>query len=270
MPYKAFSPGSITLFFVPRNTHRSYERNGSMGVSITTNLGAVTEIREGERLKVYINERLRRGTIQHLVARLWNFRGEIRTRLSLPVSQGFGMSGAAALSTSLAIGEAYGATYIDSLKIAHRAELEMRTGLGDIASQYFGGITIRLREGIPPYGIVDRIAVAEKDFRAVVLSGKMETSKVLTSQRRKIIEKYGLDAMREFLKDKTLENAFKIGRKFSRNIGIFSREVYDYMDICEHSTPCNIGNSLIILGDCPLPRGNVFYIKTGKGAMILE
>ena len=269
MQYRAYSPGSITLFFVPRENHRKYEKKGSLGVSITTELGAVTEVKEGDRIKVYINGKREKNTIQHRVAKLWRFKGDIRTVLQLPISQGLGMSGAGALSTSLAIADLRGDTYLQALRIAHRAEIENKTGLGDVVSQYSGGFTIRLKEGIPPYGLVDKIAIKKISFKIIILSKGIKTREILDSEKRKIIEESGEKIIRKFLKKKTMENAVKLGREFSIKIGIFSPEIYEFMKKCEYATPCNIGNSIVIFGDCSINKREVIETRLGEHAKIL-
>ncbi len=269
MQYRAYSPGNITLFFAPRENHRQYERRGSLGVSIATAHGAVTEVKEGDGIKVYINGRRGKNTVQERVAKLWNFKGEIRTELQLPVSQGLGMSGAAALSTSIAIAGMRGDTYLQALRIAHRAEIEMRTGLGDIVSQYFGGFTIRLREGIPPYGIVDKLTIKDISFKILVLSKEIKTREILNSEKSKMIGEEGELIMRKFLQEKTLENSVKLGRDFSIKTGIFSMEIYEFMKKCKSATACNIGNSLVIFGNCPTEKGRVIETKIGEHAKLL-
>ena len=60
----------------------------------------------------------------------------------LPLGCGFGLSGAASLATAYALNELLhlGKDMETLAMIAHVAEVENRTGLGDVCSQYHGGV----------------------------------------------------------------------------------------------------------------------------------
>lgn len=62
----------------------------------------------------------------------------------IPIGRGFGASGAATLATVLAANEefALGHSREDLLAIAHRAEVEAGTGLGDVFVQHLGGLVL--------------------------------------------------------------------------------------------------------------------------------
>jgi len=247
----AFSPGSVTLFFEIRDDYKDPLKIGSRGVGVCLSLGVITTVEEGETLRVFINGTERKGTIQEDVAKVYGFNGIIRSEVQLPVSQGFGMSGAAALSTSLALGKLMGYTYLKSLHIAHRIEIERKSGLGDIASQYEGGFTVRVKEGIQPYGIVDRLMITNIPLTLVVLDEEIETKTILQDKEmRKKIKKEGAKAMEKFLRAPTLKNAIKIAREFSFATSLIGDEAKNVLDECDNAAMAMIGNSVIIFGDC--------------------
>jgi pantoate kinase len=71
--------------------------------------------------------------------------------LELPVSQGFGMSAAGLLATSLALGELFDVGEVGQLaRLAHRIERNHSTGLGDILGLWAGGVELREVPGSPP------------------------------------------------------------------------------------------------------------------------
>lgn len=75
----------------------------------------------------------------------------IEIQLELPVSQGFGMSAAGLLATSLALGELFDRGDEGQLaRLAHRIERNISGGLGDILGLWAGGCELRTIPGSPP------------------------------------------------------------------------------------------------------------------------
>ena len=75
----------------------------------------------------------------------------IEVRLELPVSQGFGMSAAGLLATSLALGELFDQGDEGQLaRLAHRIERNESGGLGDVLGLWAGGCELRTVPGSPP------------------------------------------------------------------------------------------------------------------------
>ncbi len=248
---RAFSPGSITLFFEIKDEYKDPLKMGSRGVGVCVSRGAITHVDQGDELRVYVNGKNMKNSIQEDVAKVYNFKGTISTELQLPVSQGFGMSAAAALSTSLAIARLKNATYLQAAHIAHRVEVERKSGLGDVASQYEGGFTLRLKEGIHPYGIVDRLFFPPIPLTLVTLKEGIETREVLKDENmRKKIKKEGHRAMEKFLSMPTLENVIKIAREFAFKTSLISEEGKNFLNMCENATIAMIGNSVIVFGEC--------------------
>ena len=81
------------------------------------------------------------------------FRGSysITIDISLPVSQGFGMSAAGLCALGLALCQLHEITPTDGvIRLAHRLELQRSGGLGDVLGIYGGGVELRYRAGSPP------------------------------------------------------------------------------------------------------------------------
>tara|TARA_B100001094_G_scaffold128394_1_gene124446 strand:+ start:804 stop:1724 length:921 start_codon:yes stop_codon:yes gene_type:complete len=76
----------------------------------------------------------------------------IDIQLELPVSQGFGMSGAGLLAASLALGELFDCGDEGQLaRLAHRHERRNSSGLGDVLGLWAGGCELRITPGSPPF-----------------------------------------------------------------------------------------------------------------------
>jgi pantoate kinase len=84
----------------------------------------------------------------------------------LPVGQGFGMSAAGALATALAVRALSGGPRSHAIEVAHLADLYGGGGLGGVAAILGGGLEIRTRAGVPPFG-----RVAHHPFRSPILVG---------------------------------------------------------------------------------------------------
>ena len=268
MRYRAYSPGSVTLFFEPL-VHGDLHLSGSRGVGVCVSPGAITEITEGRG--IYLNGREIDGPIQREVAKRYGFDGKISTTTVLPVSQGFGMSGAISLSSSLALASKFSRTYLYAARVAHEVEVKSGTGLGDVASQFEGGFTIRLREGIQPFGVVDRLPYRGK-IKLVVFEGELETRDILgdEGEMRRIVA-LGRESMEKFTRDMNVESAIKIGRKFSFSLGLMDDPLEKFLKRCQRATQALFGNSAIVFGDCRIPHEGVEYdVSIGSRAAILD
>jgi len=248
----AFSPGSITLFFSIRDRHRDVIRKGSLGVGMVIDKGAITKVEKSTQIEVSVNGRKMDNTIQESMLRMTGIRARITTETHLPIAQGFGMSAAAAVSTSLSL--FYGErSFYECIYLAHRAEIEKGSGLGDVASISRGGFTIRLREGIPPYGFIDKLMIERDEFVILWLDEPIETKSVIREQEfRKRIIKAGDEAMEHFLRERTLRNAFRVARRFSRQVSLAGPQLNEIMEKALNFGEVSqimIGNSLIAYGD---------------------
>ncbi len=267
MKYSAFSPGSVTLFFeIVENPDPLL--TGSKGVGICLSEGVITEVEEGDELKIIVNGKETRGKLQEFIAKKYGFMGTIKNHVHLPISQGLGMSGAIALSTSLALAQWKGRTYLEAARVAHEAEITMRTGLGDVATQFEGGLTIRLKPGIQPYGVVDRFPFRD-ELRIIIFDRPLKTSHVLQDEScRKKIKRLGQKAMKEFLKTKNPKNAIKIAREFAFELNFMSDKLRGFLENCKNATQSMIGNSAIIIGNCEfdLEEFKIYKISIGDRA----
>ncbi|MFQ5552905.1 MAG: pantoate kinase, partial [Thermoplasmata archaeon] len=162
---RAFCPGHLTAFF-QMCPHEDPMRAGSRGAGLCLTRGVRTRVRTSDAAKTKVTVRLNgraepAETTERAVGLFLEEPLEVRvaSEVQLPVGQGFGMSGAGALSTLLALNEALGEPRgrDEVIGFAHRAEVEAQTGLGDVYPQALGGLDIREKPGAPPHGLVHRI-----------------------------------------------------------------------------------------------------------------
>lgn len=238
---KAFCPGHVTGFFEIHDSDPDPYKRGSRGGGFSTALGALTDaaVEPRERQKItavvhtlddYTGGEVTIRAIKNLIGNE-RLKVEVETGLQLPVSQGFGMSAAGALSSVLAViaaaGEDYGWAREDAVKAAHAAEVEMRTGLGDVVAAEGGLFEIREEPGLPPHGRVRRW----KDDAELVLCEirqPMKTRDMLGDpEKRKRISLAGRFAVDRACNSRgiTPEELCGISRDFATETGLMTPEV---------------------------------------------
>jgi pantoate kinase len=79
---------------------------------------------------------------------------EVEIRHDLPVGQGFSMSASGALAAALAVARVWGVPRQRAIEVAHLSDLFGGGGLGGVAAILGGGLEVRTRPGIPPWGHV--------------------------------------------------------------------------------------------------------------------
>jgi pantoate kinase len=178
---------------------------------------------------------------------------EIDHESEVPMESGFGASGAGALSTALALNTEFG-LHMSRNKvatIAHIAEVENKTGLGDVIAQTFGGIEIRLEPGAPGIGRIDRVISAEGLLKADDLTvlcigiGPIATKAILSNPvQAERINLAGKEKVEELVKHATIENFLRLSRKFMEESGLASEKLKDLLsyvdDLNRNGLPASV------------------------------
>lgn len=276
----AFSPGHVTGLFEIHDEHPDPERRGSRGAGFSLAEGAVsvvsiepadalqidvtlngeasdapttreavtTLLREAVKLgKVPLNKDAPKGSRARI-------RVEAHTTLQLPVSQGFGMSAAGALSSALALAKALRMGRTDAVRAAHVAEVANRTGLGDVVGAALGGFEVRVKPGLPPWGHVQNF-VGYGDAVLCVIGGKLETKSVLSDPaKRKGVNDAGGRALAALLQSPSLQAFLEQSQRFARESGLATPELERAMHAAKphgHASMSMLGNSLFAFGNVP-------------------
>jgi pantoate kinase len=170
----AIAPAHLTGIFAPASQARDPRGRGSIGAGLVLDAGvqAQAEWRPAGRAMVRLrSDAVGPLPISHEVARrVLAFRPghlTIELRHGLPIGQGFGMSAAGALATALATARAVGGPLPEARQIAHLADLFGGGGLGGVSAILGGGLEIRRRPGIPPWGTVRHLPVRGTVFLIV-------------------------------------------------------------------------------------------------------
>lgn len=230
---RAFAPGNISCVFkVIRHTDPA--RMHSLGMGFTVKEGVEVIVSEYHETEVLFNgERINFPTVRAVVNRLIQNSGitgiKVDITSPLPLGCGFGLSGAAALATAYALNELL-TLHKDREKLAmtaHIAEVENRTGLGDVCSQYHGGCLVKLKEGSPL--TADRLPITEQPIYYRYF-GPIQTSEVLGNREQTTRINRAADVALRTLQTLTnvkpnadLFNAcFAVSKQFSVESGLLS------------------------------------------------
>jgi len=258
---EAFCPGHVTAFFEVREDPDP-RKKGSRGAGLCLSLGVrtVARVRDDSRasIDVIVNDRRQRADVTRRVAeKILGDRScevKILSETSLPVSQGFGVSAAAAVSTALALDDALGAKIPrdELVAVAHETEVECGTGLGDVVPASIGGMDLRLKPGAPGYAEVRTFPV-EAELLLAVIGAEMPTKTVLRDSKKvAAINRIGGALVDEFSENPTLERLFELGVRFAEGTGLADKRVLEVIRASRmfgRATMAMLGHSVVATGN---------------------
>ncbi len=248
MSNSVFVPGHITGFFTIEN-HEISLKNGSCGAGFLLSKGVRTTIEDADELIINVNQG--DSTVIDEVLRILeidtNFK--ITQDIQLPIGAGFGTSAASALSLSLALNDFLDLNYPKELcgQIAHMAEVNLGSGLGDVIAQTGHGMVLRVEPGAPGIGKIESfehdVYVAWKSF------GGIDTSSIIRDpHHREVISDVGLKYLEFFEEKSSLRNFLDLSYKFSTETKLMSGEVKSLVDYL-NSRDDILGSSMAMLGN---------------------
>ncbi len=202
MEATAFCPAHVTGFFKANlGENQAAEKFGSMGAGFSIKKGVTTKVIISAKTNQHSIFRISTKGFQsdktdvsefvlNEFLKLGNFEDiffDIEHQISIPVGYGLGSSSAVALSLSYALDQVL-ETKLDRIeigKIAHVAEINCKTGLGDVLASYHGGFEIRVKPGAPGIGKVEKIDANNISIVMICFS-PISTNKFIQEQLSKI------------------------------------------------------------------------------------
>ncbi|MEE0025318.1 pantoate kinase [Methanobrevibacter sp.] len=248
MSVSVFMPAHITGFFSIENNDNPL-KNGSCGAGFLLDRGVETTLKDSSEYKININQGS--DIVINEVLKYFNIDDsfEITQDIQLPIGAGFGTSAASALSLSLALNEFFDCGYSKNEcgQIAHKAEVSLGGGLGDVIGQTGSGLVLRTKPGAPGVG---KIKSFEEDiYVATKFFGKIDTASVIRNpEHKKIISVNGRKCLDSFKKNSSVENFLRLSYEFSLNTKLMTNEVQslaDYFNSCDDI----LGASMAMLGN---------------------
>ena len=248
MTVKVFAPAHITGFFTIENNENPL-KNGSLGAGFLLDRGVETTVTDSDSFEIKINQ----GTDIIINEVLKHFKADndfmIIQDIQLPIGAGFGTSAASALSLALALNEFfdYGYSDVECGQIAHRAEVSLGGGLGDVTAQTGSGLVLRTAAGAPGIGKIKSfrqdLYVATKTF------GTIDTASVIQNpEYKRIISANGRKCLDEFIKNPCADNFLRLSLDFSKKTGLMTDEVTSLVNYFNSSDNI-LGSSMAMLGN---------------------
>jgi pantoate kinase len=222
---QAFVPGHITGFFT-KDPDPDPTKAGSRGGGITLTEGVTVTVRPAESVSVTLNgDKIEMRAVERVLETL-QAPAAVRGVTDLPLGAGFGVSGAMALGTALATNVAFDRQLSrnELITIAHGAEVQAGTGLGDVVAQACGGVPLRLEPGGPQDNVLDRISARSRVEYHVL--GEIQTAAVLEGNTD-LITAAGKKALSDVVSEPTLSRFMRASREFARESKLLTTEVRD-------------------------------------------
>ena len=220
---RAFVPGHMTGFF-SAHPDEDPTKAGSRGGGITVDDGVVVRLEPGDGLE--LNGKA--ATIEAVDRVLDALRAtaHVVVETDLPLGAGFGVSGAAALGAALATNAVFdrGLSENELVTIAHGAEVQAGTGLGDVVAQARGGVPTRLEPGAPAHGAMD--GIPERRDIEYVSFGELPTGEIIGGDTDELTAA-GERALSALVAEPTLETFMETSRRFAREADLLTPKVED-------------------------------------------
>ncbi len=257
MEATAFCPAHITGFFKAHldDNQSSLENLGSMGAGFSIKQGVTTRVKIDTRDNQESNFRITTKGYQsdktdvsefilNEFLKLGKFSNKffhIEHKISIPVGYGLGSSGAVALSLSYALDQAL-ETKLDKTiigQIAHNAEVNCKTGLGDVLASFHGGFEIRVKPGAPGIGIVEKI-FTDKISVIMICFSPISTNKFI-KERLSQINGLGGKMVNRLLESKNYEHFQDMSLEFAKFVNIITPRMQKLVnELSENNIKCGI------------------------------
>ncbi|OTF05766.1 pantoate kinase [Halorubrum sp. SD612] len=257
----AFVPGHVTAFF---SAHRDDDPTvaGSRGAGVTLTDGVTVRVSAADNGDTVADAAAAGettidgevgsiGAVDDVLAELDATAADVAVETDLPIGAGFGVSGAAALGAALAANDAFdrGRSENELVRVAHAAEVDRGTGLGDVVAQARGGVPVRLEPGAPGVGELDGVpASARVEY---VTFGELSTEEVLGGDTD-ALSAAGEDALDRLRADPRLPTLMDAARGFAGEADLLVPEVAEAIDAVDaaggEAAMAMLGRTVFALG----------------------
>ncbi|MCD6301004.1 MAG: pantothenate kinase [Staphylothermus sp.] len=194
---------------------------GSLGAGV--NLSIYLEARleqKSSKPRIFLNDSdVLRNHVEFL-CREYKLCNTVKAYSPIGLGTGFGVSAACLIAYSILsnIVQEKGTTLERATWPAHIAEVYYRTGLGDVISEFYGGIEIRTRPGPPGIGSIEHILLKKDyDLITIVLEGKEPTPTMLSRIKPEYYNE-NLKLLDKLLDNPSIENLFELAHSFTKKI----------------------------------------------------
>jgi pantoate kinase len=248
----AFVPGHITGFFTTSEDDDP-TKAGSQGAGLTLTDGVTVTVRPAGERAVYLDDASIEIEPVEQVLDALEADVVVDAETDLPLGAGFGVSGALALGTALATNHVLDRALSENelVTIAHGAEVQAGTGLGDVVAQARGGVPIRLEPGGPQHNLLD--GIPERARVEYVTYDELATEAVLDGDTDPI-DRAGEESLSLVVAEPTLSSFIFASRRFAREAELLTSRV---VEVIEDVSAVDGQASMAMLGE------TVFALGTG-------
>ncbi|WP_181685562.1 pantoate kinase [Halorhabdus salina] len=249
---KAFVPGHVTGFFAVERTDDP-TTTGSRGGGMALSDGVTVTVRPAEETEILLGDVTADIAAVEGVLDALGVEATVIGETELPIGSGFGVSGAMALGTALAANSVFDLdlSMAELTTVAHGAEVQAGTGLGDVVAQARGGMVLRLEAGAPRTNELDAIPARPRvEYLAL---GELDTSDVIGGETDRLSAAGG-DALSRVVEEPTVDRFMYASRRFAREADLLTPDV---RDVIEDVTEAGGEASMAMLGE------TVFALGTG-------
>jgi pantoate kinase len=225
---KAYSPSHITGFY-SEVKGESILKQGSLGTGISISKGVRTTVElydsETNNFIIQINGAVSRDALvsRYIINEFLNkvnkkYFLKVNHEVDVPIGYGIGTSGSGALSLSYALNEALssGLSDIESAQIAHKAEIECKTGLGTVLSEFYGGLCLRTKAGAPGIGKTSVIKI--NNYKIAIFCFSPIFTRYFIDRIRKISNHDCNKMIMKVLKTKKISDFLELSHQFSKSL----------------------------------------------------
>ena len=253
----AFCPAHVTGFFkayIEKN-ETNLEKIGSTGAGFSIKQGVTTKVKIKTKNNDKINFKITTKGYQSdktdiseyvlnefiKLGKFSNLFFNIEHKITIPVGYGLGSSSAVALSLAFALDQAL-KTKLDKTvigQIAHNAEVNCKTGLGDVLASYYGGFEIRDKPGAPGIGHVKKITLNKISIIMICFS-PISTNKFI-KERLPQINGLGGKMVNKLLESKNYEHFQEMSLQFAKYVNVMTPKMQKVVnELSENNIKCGI------------------------------
>jgi pantoate kinase len=258
---KAYSPSHITGFYSEVKDESILNR-GSLGAGISIRKGVRSSVElyesESNNFIIVINGVISKDAIvskfvinEFLKRTNKNYFIKVSHEVNLPIGYGIGTSGSGALSLAFALNDALslGLSDTESAQIAHKAEIECKTGLGTVLSEFHGGLCIRIKGGAPGIGKTNVIRI--NNYKVAIFCFSPMFTQYFIESIRKISNDECNNMMMKVLKTKSTVDFLELSYKFSQSLRFVNKTCNNLMDLLTqngfHSSAALFGQTVFTI-----------------------
>lgn len=228
---RAFAPGNISGVFKVVHDEDPAKMH-SLGLGFTVREGVTATLAEADKPALLFNgDAIDFPTVRNVLHALApEGTLSVHFETSLPLSSGFGLSGASSLASVFAANELLGLGHERAAlaTMAHIAEVRNLTGLGDVCAQYHGGCLVKLVAGDPL--AAEAMPVAADVPIHYRYFGAIRTSDILSDPERRIrirdAAEAALGELATLRQQEHLEigEPIRVSRRFSIDSGLLEHD----------------------------------------------